>query len=49
MKLNSWQILGVGLIVIGVIFVIRNQMKSTPAADLPPTIPSISTQPAVTP
>ena len=35
MKLNFWQILGAGLIVIGVIFVVRKQMAQAPAP--PPT------------
>lgn len=40
MKFNFWQILGVLLIVVGAIFVIRNQM-SAPDTRTPTTIPTI--------
>lgn len=35
MKLNFWQVLGVGLILIGILFVVRKQMAEKPA--LPPS------------
>ena len=42
MKLNFWQILGIALILIGVIFVVRKQMAA-------PTAPPSTVAPAVTP
>lgn len=47
MKLNFWQILGVALILIGVVFVVRKQM-ATPAAPPATVAPAVTPEPTPT-
>jgi drug/metabolite transporter (DMT)-like permease len=44
MKLNFWQILGIALILIGVIFVVRKQMAG-PATPPPTVAPAVTPEP----